>query len=317
MLMGAGMKAFVGVTAAPWYFYLSRRARRRPAVLDAVTLWLPHGGPGFAALKPGELFVFKTPVVRRRPAFSNRLVGAGRYTGFARLAVSEAWAWFGEANGAASFGDLRAAVGEARHEGLGPLDDPEIGGVLLHQVRFFDPVLPAPPDFPLNLGRGKVYTDPGRLDPGHAVRDAVDRYLDGAPSPALPRVGPAAFAALVHEVYGHRCAVTADPVRPALQAALIRPVAAGGDYRVDNGLGLRADIRLLCDQGLITVDPRCRLRVSPALRDRYPDGLGARDGERIRLPDHRRDRPARAALEWHSDVVFRSGVTPDRVLPGL
>ncbi len=97
-------------------------------------------------------------------------------------------------------------------------------------------------------------------------------------------------------------------IRPVLQAAHIRPVAAGGEHRIDNGLLLRSDVHTMFDRGYLGVDPHYRLRVSPRLRDEFGNGehFYARVGEVITLPKRRADRPQREFLQWHMDQVFRA-----------
>ena len=91
-----------------------------------------------------------------------------------------------------------------------------------------------------------------------------------------------------------------------LQAAHIRPVARGGEHRLDNGLLLRSDIHTLFDRGYLGVDPQHRLLVSPRLRAEFSNGdqFYAKEGQVIDLPEHRTDRPGREFLEWHLDEVF-------------
>ena len=47
--------AYVGVTDGGWYRFLAARPE-----LTEVNFWRPGGGLAFRALKPGELFFFKT-----------------------------------------------------------------------------------------------------------------------------------------------------------------------------------------------------------------------------------------------------------------
>lgn len=96
-----------------------------------------------------------------------------------------------------------------------------------------------------------------------------------------------------------------------MQAVHIRPIAQGGEHRVDNGLLLRSDVHTLFDLGYVTVDPEFHLRVSPLLRDEFGNGddLYAREasGEPIALPHRQANRPSREALEWHGHTTFRAG----------
>jgi putative restriction endonuclease len=54
------------------------------------------------------------------------------------------------------------------------------------------------------------------------------------------------------------------------------------------------------------VDPRCRLRVSPRLREESGNGeqFYERAGQPIALPARQADRPCGEFLEWHLDTVF-------------
>ena len=79
------------------------------------------------------------------------------------------------------------------------------------------------------------------------------------------RLGQRSFQAVVLNAYHNRCAITGTKIRPVLEAAHIRPVTAGGEHRLDNGLLLRSDVHTLFDRGYLGVDPAYRLRVSPRL----------------------------------------------------
>ncbi len=65
------------------------------------------------------------------------------------------------------------------------------------------------------------------------------------------RLGQRAFQAVVLGAYERGCAVTGDKIRPVLQAAHIRPLPAGGEHRLDNGLLLRSDVHALYDSGYL------------------------------------------------------------------
>ena len=118
-----------------------------------------------------------------------------------------------------------------------------------------------------------------------------------------------AFKALVLTAYQRRCAITGAKIAPTLQAAHIRPVAQGGEHRLDNGLLLRSDVHIMFDRGYLGVDDKLRLHVSPRLRDEFGNGedFYARSGESlVSLPTRRVDRPNREALTWHMDTLFKS-----------
>ncbi len=321
------MRAYVGVTDIDWYLQLAVGSTEGLEV----NFWFPSSGQGFEAIDQGEFFVFKTHKsnAARHSHVSNRIVGVGMLAGFARLRISEAWEWFGEANGVASIEDFRDRVRHYRRMPISPLDDPEIGCVILDAAMFFPATdtLPAPDDFSPNIVRGKRYNLED-LTTDHPVGRAVARYLDpspafgawdetrridgptrGEPRLVVPRVGQGAFNALTAEAYHHRCALTGDKVRPVLEAAHILPVSKGGEHRLDNGLLLRSDIHTLFDKGYIGLDLKYRLRVSPALRDQFGNGdfLYSREGSLITVPDRLADRPHKDFLEWHAETVFLGG----------
>ena len=316
------MKAFVSVTDLDWYSQLYSSG---PEHFE-VNFWFPSAGTGFAALAPGEFFVLKTHVEHRHTGLSNRLVGVGVFSGYARLRLSEAWEWFGTNNGVESFVALRDRIERYRREPIERFSDPEIGCVLLRDVLFFSPEesLPSSEDFSVNIVRGKTY-DLDSLTRDHPVVGAVTRYLDpgaslldldaralaqqrtkGEARLVVPRVGQQAFKALVAEAYHHRCALTGDKVRPVLEAAHIVPVGHGGEHRIDNGMLLRSDMHTLFDRGYIGFNARHELRVSPALRQQFGNGdwLYSREGTQITVPDRRAERPNADYLEWHLDEVF-------------
>lgn len=310
------MQGYIAVTDGDWYRFLAVR----PGLAE-VNFWRPGGSRGFHALHPGEPFFFKT----HHP--HNRVVGGGFFSRFVALRISEAWEVFREANGAASEEEMRVRVGHYRREPIGAGDDPFIGCVLIRETSFFslDATVAAPPDFAPNIVQGKGY-DLAVEPAASYFEELVQRMLGAAievdlsepwhrsgsmfgdPRLAPYRLGQQAFQAVVLDAYDRRCAISGTRIRPVLQAAHIRPVAHGGEHRIDNGLLLRSDVHTMFDRGYIGVDPHYRLRVSPRLRDEFGNGdqFYARAGEVIALPQRRVDRPQREFLQWHMDEVFRA-----------
>jgi putative restriction endonuclease len=281
--------------------------------LNEVNFWRPSG-QGFGALTSGEPFIFKT----HRP--NDRLVGGGFLSGSMKLRLSEAWDFFGEANGVPSLVAMRAVIGQYRTHALEPREDPEIGCILLRDVFFVedrDSAAP-PPDFASNIVSGKSYN----LTQGSYLEQVLESLLLRSQAPTrvpgpvfgdlrlvAPRLGQQAFKAVVLTAYQRRCAITGAKIQPTLQAAHIRPVSCDGQNRVDNGLLLRSDIHTLFDLGYIGIDPKRRLRVSPRLRADFGNGeeFYSRQGESLAvMPTRIADRPGVAFLEWQMDSVFLS-----------
>jgi putative restriction endonuclease len=71
------------------------------------------------------------------------------------LRLSEAWQFFGDANGAATIEEMRARIVRYRAAALQPGEDPVIGCVFARDVMFFpiDPE-PAPPSWSPNIVQG-------------------------------------------------------------------------------------------------------------------------------------------------------------------
>lgn len=310
------VKAYVGVTDIQWYRYLAARPH-----VDEVNFWRPAGGRAFGALKPGELFLFKTHYPH------NQVVGGGFYSGFAPLTVSEAWDLFGEENGVRNLTEMRDRVGRYRAQPIGPREDPVIGCVFVRDVRFFPPeeAVGPPPDFAPNIVQGKTYDlavhavsgyfehlltrllldDPAEIRgvPWHRAGPAY-----GDPRLTPYRLGQKTFKAKVLDAYSRRCSITGDKIKPVLQAAHIRPLPAGGEHRLDNGLLLRSDVHTLFDKGYLGIDPKYRLLVSRRLREEFGNGeqFYSRAGQVINLPQRRHDCPNPEFLEWHADEVFKA-----------
>lgn len=308
------MRTYVGVTDQDWYRYLAAR----PDLTEA-NFWRPGGGRRFQTLTVGEPFFFKT----HHP--HNRVVGGGFYSDFVRLRLSEAWEVYGEANGSQTLELMRRRVMRYRRAPVSASDDPYIGCVLLRDVRFFDLDDPAdaPPLFAPSIVQGKSYdlADPQWHGYFQALMTRLlgtDLGLDlaepwsrtgpvyGDPRLGAYRLGQRAFQAVVLDAYDRRCAVTGDKIRPVLQAAHIRPIAADGEHRLDNGLLLRSDVHTLYDRGYLAVDTHHRLLVSPRLREEFGNGgqFYARAGQTIALPERRLGRPRQDFLEWHLDEKF-------------
>jgi putative restriction endonuclease len=310
------VRAYVGVTDAEWYRFLSARPELRE-----VNFWQPSGGREFRVLGTGEPFFFKTHYPH------NRVVGGGFFSSSTRLTVSEAWQLFGEANGVDSIEQMRARIGQYRRMPIGADEDPVIGCLFVRDVRFFaeDATVAAPPLFARNIVQGKSYDLADQtvapyfqellyLVLGAAVEvDFGEPWhrsgpVFGDPRLAPYRLGQQSFQAVVLSAYHRRCAISGTHIPPVLQAAHIRPVTSGGEHRLDNGLLLRSDVHTLFDRGYVGVDPTYRLVVSPSLREEFGNGeqFYARAGEVIDLPDRHADRPQREFLEWHLDEVFKA-----------
>ncbi len=305
------MRAYVAVTDPRLYRFL----RARPH-FEEINFWQPSGSRRFRALEPGEPFLFKL----HSP--DDFIVGGGFFAASAILPVGLAWEIFDDRNGSLSLGEMRRQIGRYRRGRSDSRRDHPIGCIVLQRPFFFDEAdwIPVPRDFKKSIVQGKSYDSSTPTGRGlwEAVRlrlqavtagEGADGQADMFGEPVLihPRMGPGAWRVLVIEAYRRRCALTADPALPALEATFIRPPADGGLLRVDNGLLMRADLKRLFDAGYLGVNPERRIRVSQRLASDYGEAAGYTEleGREIALPEASHDRPRREFLAWHMKTVFR------------
>ena len=216
---------------------------------------------------------------------------------------------------------MRTRIGRYRRAAIGVGEDPVIGCLFVRDVRFFpgDGTVDPPPGFAPNIVQGKSYdlADSSvapyfagllQLTLGATVELDYSQPWHrpgpvlGDPRLAPYRLGQHSFKAVVLDAYHRRCAISGTHIPPVLQAAHIRPVAAGGEHRLDNGLLLRSDIHTLFDRGYLGVDSRHRLLVSSRLRADFSNGdqFYAKSRQSIDLPERRADRPGRDFLDGTS-----------------
>jgi putative restriction endonuclease len=162
----------------------------------------------------------------------------------ARLRVSEAWEFFGEANGADSIEQMRARIGRYRHSPISPGEDPVIGCLFVRDVCFFpeDETVAPPPRFARPIVQGKSYD---LADPSVAsyYAELLHRILGGVveldfsqpwhrPGPVFgdPRLAPyrlgqRSFQAVVLDAYHRRCAISGThiPLRSLVQSQCRQP----------------------------------------------------------------------------------------------
>lgn len=304
------MNVYVYPTDRDWYQFLSMR----PGI-DEVNFWRPGGRMAFKQLKPGDLFLF------RLGAPDNAIAGGGTFTHFSFAPLMQSWEAFGIKNGTPDFSTFARLV--ARYKDIDPnstdVSWATIGNIILTLPFFLAPSerFAIPADYQVNSPQGQ------RFDASHgsgkvlydAVHDmfsvrrvaepGIERVEFGE-SVVRRRLGQGAFSMLVVDAYGRRCAVSGEKTVPVLEAAHIKPVAAGGIHSAANGLLLRSDIHKLFDRGYVTVDPRGDFRVSSRLRTDWQNGViyYAFDRKPVSVPENVDLRPSQALLEWHNDTVF-------------
>jgi putative restriction endonuclease len=304
------VRLIVAVTDGDWFDHL----RQKPD-LNEVNFWAPSSKT-FAALQPGELFLFKlhSPL--------NFIVGGGVFAYSNLLPCSLAWAAFGEANGAPTLSGMRDRIAKYRKSAASDRTDFMIGCRILTQPLFLprDQWIRLPDDWAPNIVSFKGYSTheseglrlweafqsaaaaaavPGLSDKGQS------RY--GEPALVRPRLGQGAFRVLVTDSYARRCAISGEKTLPALDAAHIRPFADGGAHEASNGILMRRDIHSLFDAGYVTITPKLEFEVSSRIREEFENGRHYYElhGRTIGTPELASRKPDISALMWHNENRFR------------
>jgi len=310
----SAMRLFVALTDRDWLEALVGRHE-----LDEVCFWQAAFPRPLRSLRSGELVLFMGHAPERV------IAGGGFLVHGTSLPVSVLWSFFGSKAGGADRAQLTRRVARAR-SGLGA-GDPEVGSMVLQTFFLFDPSdrVAAPADFHPNVSRGKFYDLDGgtgerlwravreRLDADLPQGERLQQGLFDDPQRLPRRIGVGGFRTLVLDAYGRRCAITGLSLLPALAVAPIRPLAAGGLPRVDNGLLLRADLAQLFEVGDLTIDEAGAVRLSERARGE-PD-LARLEGAALRFPRRRELRPRDEALAWHRRERSVNGAPDARDAP--
>jgi putative restriction endonuclease len=295
----------IGITDIDWFMMM-----RGMNYIGEINFWTPTPW-SFRALQPGELFYFlvKAPI--------RKVGGYGAFVRYEEMRASEAWYQYGLGNGVSDLGaliqrvhkyaDRRSVFGRDRA-------DPEIGCIILDAPVFLDndqmqsaEELGAP--VPNEVVKFKTFRTRSSLDL------PAGRHVDTKPFTLVApeqrakrqaiiadRVGQQAFRAQVLQAYGARCAVSGETCLEVLEAAHIQPYVNRESNDVRNGIALRADLHVLFDAGLITVDIGYRLAVSSLL---VSPTYRTFDGGSVLVPRDRDHAPSPEALEYHRTLVFR------------
>lgn len=305
------LKLVVAVTDGDWFEFLSGRDD-----LTEINFWAPSSR-NFRALEPGELFLFKLHSPQ------NAIVGGGVFAHASTMPCSLAWKAFGHANGAASYGEMRARIARYRHTTVDANVDFEIGCRLLTQPFFLpqEEWLPVPSDWSPNIVQFKTYDIANdeanalwellseRVTTGNDIDHGLHEQsqMFGGPQLIVPRLGQGAFRLLVTDIYERQCSVTGERTLPVLDAAHIKPYSLGGGHDPRNGLLLRTDLHRLFDDGYVTITPDYHFEVSSRIKEEFSNGKEyyRLHGSAVRSPRVNKFLPDKQSLCWHNDTVYR------------
>lgn len=310
-------KAHIFPTDRSWFDFLSSTGPHQE-----VNFWTPKPWGGrFGILDPGDLLLFrlKSPL--------NVIAGGGVFAHYIEYPLNTAWEEFGIRNGVPSSEALRASIAKLRREPGVEVAGHVIGCIILTDPFFWPEELwlPVPGEYPQNAVRGRGYDlhDGVGRELWRALMERYEsaprgfvgvreRVVDpvpggyGDPIPRRPRLGQAAFRAILMGAYGKRCAITRESALPALEAAHIQPFGMSEAHDIRNGLVLRADVHGLFDAGYMTITPAYTVEASLRLLTDFNGGNAylAMNGTRIHLPHDPRLHPDPELLRWHNENRF-------------
>ena len=128
-----------------------------------------------------------------------------------------------------------------------------------------------------------------------AVNDEETRFVRGG-----------LFKKLVPKVYDFTCAISGMKVismdgSSLVEACHIVPISVSGDDKVTNGIALCPNLHAAFDKGMIAVDDRLRVIVSPSLADNVVSSynLSQFHGQPLRLPFGEVHYPKWESFAWH------------------
>ncbi|NML65553.1 HNH endonuclease [Hymenobacter sp. RP-2-7] len=303
---------YVGLTDRRWYDFLRQEPR------SDVNFWKPSAKT-FKALPPNGPFLF----LLKKPAHA--IVGMGYFAGKMAVPLREAWNIFGPRNGVGSYEEFHRLIYGNRY---GPsTDNATILCLTLNTPVFFEPAdwVPAPADWGHGIVQGKRFNtgEPAGLHLWQRVDQVLQQYRPAALSSepvvsdlvlepvvsyrtALRQVRPEqrAFQEIVKQAYDSKCAISGEKTVPVLEAAHIKPYAEAGPSIVSNGLLLRSDLHRLFDRHYLTINAdSLRVEVSKRIKEEFSNGVAyyQYDGQKLRLPHERLERPAQQFLRLHNE----------------
>jgi len=146
------------------------------------------------------------------------------------------------------------------------------------------------------------------------VAGFAEEQLEWEPRPLVERVTSRpfrdmAFSHRVRQAYQNRCAISGLDLtngggRPEVQAAHIRPVAAGGPDSARNGIALSGTVHWMFDRGLISIDEDHRLLIGKAYQLGQAMAL-VEPGRPIWMPPDPSARPHPEFLNYHRTHIFK------------
>ncbi|MBS27689.1 MAG: hypothetical protein CL566_02005 [Alphaproteobacteria bacterium] len=275
-----------------------------------VNFWTPTPW-NVTGLNKGEhwYFMLKSPV--------RKVGGFGLFHEYREMQASEAWHYFGSANGVLDRSELVSriqAYASKRSSNFANVRDPVIGCVVLADPMFYDDSeFFSPNDVGLSFARQIVkfkYFDGDGIALGAGGTDQTTSFqlINAGVGrkkvvPVKDRSGQPAFRRSVLLAYRYQCAITGTTVPQVLEAAHIQPYIDPRSNHIQNGLCLRVDLHRLFDQGLIAIGADFSVLISTQIKESANE-YSQLGGLALGLPADQSNHPSRDALQVHRDEIF-------------
>ena len=293
----------IALTDYDWYSLISQNY-----IDNYINFWTPTPW-NIRKLNLGDKVYF---LLKKK--YGRKICGYGCFVKYETNDILNAWNEYGLGNGVRNLEELKRRVAKYTNKNskIGYQGENHlIGCLILNHVSFFPREEQKSPDeynwiMPKNIVKFKYITDePTIIESKAQVNNSFSLVSQSQAyislSKSKRRVGQATFRYNIMEAYKHRCCVTGETAPQALQAAHIQEYINEESNHIQNGLLLRADLHILFDSGLISINDKYEVLVSSHLTSKYYRQFV---GLKIELPAPQ-FMPSLAAIKWHNENVYR------------
>ncbi len=272
----------IAVTNRDWFDYQCSHD-----FIDEINFWTPSQNCP-RRISPGDYFVFKLA------GHGDYIGGYGTFVEYKYQSLDDAWNEFGRKNGADTKDEfVKILTSFDSNDGV------HCGSVVLKNVVFFD-------SFVNRLSAGifekpaQLFAYSERLFPFSAPLTTQNAFTlvkstltKKKTQSRTIRDGQAAFHTAVSKAYQSKCCVTGEITPELLQAAHIQDYINKDSHHIQNGLLLRVDIHKLFDSGLLYIDQKYQVHISPIVKSTVYKQY---EGRTISLPKDKFEWPSLDAL---------------------
>jgi putative restriction endonuclease len=175
------------------------------------------------------------------------------------------------------------------------------------------------PDFKVNYLRPDSYYEEEKIEneilnePSELYKNHIKQLKDTLEENEFEEeifVRGGLFKRTVPKIYDYTCCISGLKINSAnniqmVDACHIYPFSISNDDTVTNGIALAPTLHRAFDRGLITINSKFLVRVSPTIEEKNSTfTLSHFEGKQISLPEKEEWFPSQEALKWHNKEVF-------------